>query len=301
MPSTRDIRRRIKSVKNTAQITKAMQMVAASKMRKAQQAALAGRPFAQLLYRIQRSATADAGDFTHPLLEEREVRKRARHPDRAPTRGCAARSTPTSSAWPRSSTRSTTVFITAGRKAAQFVARTQAPARRGVHLQGHAAVHRGAGDCRRSPATCSSRARWTRWTIVATRFINTLTQEPVRRRVPAGRRDHGGCRSPGARTGGGAGRRTRRSTCSSRAPSDVLGSLLPHYLNIYRLPGPARSQGERAERAHGGDEERHRQRQAADQGPDARIQQAAPGQHHQGTAGNRQRPAGAAADDSNQI
>ena len=46
MPSTRDIRRRIKSVKNTAQITKAMQMVASSKMRKAQQAALAGRPYA---------------------------------------------------------------------------------------------------------------------------------------------------------------------------------------------------------------------------------------------------------------
>ena len=42
MPSTRDIRRRIKSVKNTAQITKAMQMVAAAKMRKAQQAALVG-------------------------------------------------------------------------------------------------------------------------------------------------------------------------------------------------------------------------------------------------------------------
>ena len=40
MPSTRDIRRRIKSVKNTAQITKAMQMVAASKMRRAQQAAI---------------------------------------------------------------------------------------------------------------------------------------------------------------------------------------------------------------------------------------------------------------------
>ena len=46
MPSTRDIRRRIKSVKNTAQITKAMQMVAASKMRKAQQAALEARPYA---------------------------------------------------------------------------------------------------------------------------------------------------------------------------------------------------------------------------------------------------------------
>ena len=49
MASTRDIRRRIKSVKNTAQITKAMQMVAAAKMRKAQQAALVGRPYAALL------------------------------------------------------------------------------------------------------------------------------------------------------------------------------------------------------------------------------------------------------------
>ena len=46
MANLRDIRRRIKSVKNTAQITKAMQMVAASKMRKAQQAALAGRDYA---------------------------------------------------------------------------------------------------------------------------------------------------------------------------------------------------------------------------------------------------------------
>ena len=49
MPSTRDIRRRIKSVKNTRQITKAMELVAASKMKKAQQAAMAGRPYAQLM------------------------------------------------------------------------------------------------------------------------------------------------------------------------------------------------------------------------------------------------------------
>ena len=53
MANLRDIRRRIKSVKNTAQITKAMQMVAASKMRKAQQAALAGRDYAQLLNRVK--------------------------------------------------------------------------------------------------------------------------------------------------------------------------------------------------------------------------------------------------------
>ena len=47
MPSTRDIRRRIKSVKNTAQITKAMQMVAAAKLRRAQEAAEASRPYAE--------------------------------------------------------------------------------------------------------------------------------------------------------------------------------------------------------------------------------------------------------------
>ena len=77
MQSPRDIRRRIRSISSTAQITKAMQMVAASKMRKIQQAALAGRPFVRLLYRIQRAATTHLGEFTHPLLEVREVRKRA--------------------------------------------------------------------------------------------------------------------------------------------------------------------------------------------------------------------------------
>src|SRR3954451_1978237 len=77
MASTRDIRRRIRSVKNTAQITKAMQMVAASKMRRAQQAALAGRPYATLMNSVLKQVTSNAGDFTHPLLEKRPVKKRA--------------------------------------------------------------------------------------------------------------------------------------------------------------------------------------------------------------------------------
>ena len=52
MASARDIRRRIKSVKNTAQITKAMQLVAASKMKKAQEQALSSRAFAKLLNEV---------------------------------------------------------------------------------------------------------------------------------------------------------------------------------------------------------------------------------------------------------
>src|SRR5258707_1929627 len=76
MPSTRDIRRRIRSVKNTAQITKAMQMVAASKMRRAQQAAVAGRPYATLMNEVLAEVVHHAGDLAHPLTEKRECGKR---------------------------------------------------------------------------------------------------------------------------------------------------------------------------------------------------------------------------------
>jgi len=123
MLSTRDIRRRIRSISSTAQITRAMQMVAASKMRRAQQAAIAGRPFTQLAYRIQRHATTQAIDFTHPLLEKRPIRKRAVILVAGDKGLCGA----LNSNLFRLATQfdqATTVFITAGRKAAQFVART---------------------------------------------------------------------------------------------------------------------------------------------------------------------------------
>jgi len=70
--SLRDIRRRIKSVKNTSQITKAMQMVAASKMRKAQLAALNGMPYAAMLNRILVSLRDRVDRSLHPLLAKRE-------------------------------------------------------------------------------------------------------------------------------------------------------------------------------------------------------------------------------------
>ena len=75
MANTRDIRRRIKSVKNTAQITKAMQMVAASKMRRAQQAALAGHPYSQILNRVLVSLRDMVSTDSHPMLEVRPVKK----------------------------------------------------------------------------------------------------------------------------------------------------------------------------------------------------------------------------------
>lgn len=71
MPSTRDIRRRIKSVKNTSQITKAMQMVAASKMRRAQDAAQQGKPYTEQFNRILVNIKDRVDDIKHPFLESR--------------------------------------------------------------------------------------------------------------------------------------------------------------------------------------------------------------------------------------
>lgn len=76
MPSTRDIRRRIKSVKNTRQITKAMELVAASKMKKAQQAALAGQPYAQLLADMLAAIANRVDESLHPFLVQRPVKTR---------------------------------------------------------------------------------------------------------------------------------------------------------------------------------------------------------------------------------
>jgi len=124
MPSTRDIRRRIKSVKNTAQITKAMQMVAAAKMRKAQQAALVGRPYASLLNEVLAQASARTGSFKHPLMEVRPVKKRAVILVSS-DRGLCGGLNGNLFREVVKLDKNTTVFITAGRKASQFVARTK--------------------------------------------------------------------------------------------------------------------------------------------------------------------------------
>src|ERR1700746_263934 len=123
MNSPREIRRRIKSIGSTSQITKAMQMVAASNMRKAQQAALAGRPFVQVLYRIQREATTRMGEFSHPLLETREVHKRAIILVGGAKGLCGALNSNVFRLAAEFDPQST-LYITAGRKAAQFIART---------------------------------------------------------------------------------------------------------------------------------------------------------------------------------
>jgi F-type H+-transporting ATPase subunit gamma len=76
MPSLRDIRRRIMSVRKTRQITRAMRMVAAAKLRRAQERTLAARPYATKMLELARDVVHANKDLTHPLLVRRDpVRK----------------------------------------------------------------------------------------------------------------------------------------------------------------------------------------------------------------------------------
>ncbi len=76
MPSTIDIRRRIRSVKNTQQITKAMKMVAAAKLRRAQERMFAARPYAAALREVLSSVAARVDIATHPLLKAHDAERK---------------------------------------------------------------------------------------------------------------------------------------------------------------------------------------------------------------------------------
>lgn len=124
MPSTRDIRRRIKSVKNTAQITKAMQMVAASKMRKAQNVALAGHPYSLLMNRVLVSLYSTVDHALHPLLADREVKSELVlmvSSDRGLCGGLNTNLFREAMAFDKDRT----VFVNCGRKGRQFLARSK--------------------------------------------------------------------------------------------------------------------------------------------------------------------------------
>jgi F-type H+-transporting ATPase subunit gamma len=181
MPSTRDIRRRIKSVKSTAQITKAMQMVASSKMQKAQQGALNFRPFAAMAGEIMDHLAGDTGEYRHPLMETREVRKRAVILISTDKGLCGALN---SNLFREASTcdAATTQFIAVGKKAAQFLARTKRK------LVAEFSYHDTPtyADCQaisRFAQDLFLKGEIDAADVIYTRFINTLSQRPDSREL----------------------------------------------------------------------------------------------------------------------
>ena len=230
MASPRDIRRRIKSVTGTVQITRAMEMVAASKMRRAQQASLTTRPFGHLLYRIQRQATTHARDFTHPLLEARQVRKRAVllvGTDRGLCGALNSNLFRLADAFDPE----TTVFMAVGRQAAQFIART------GRHLVAEFTMSDSPRFAEARPIAAAARDLFVKGEVdqvqvVATRFINTLSQEPVVVDfLPVG--EIRGLKLPGMDTEAPLAARGPREFLFEPNAEGVLTYLLGHYLNVY--------------------------------------------------------------------
>ncbi len=124
MANTRDIRHRIKSIRNTAQITKAMQMVAASKMRKAQQHALAGRPYAALMNKVLVSLQKRTNPQLHSLLEVRPLKKELILIISTDKGLCGALNT---NLFREAANfdQIKTVFVVSGKRARQFIARTK--------------------------------------------------------------------------------------------------------------------------------------------------------------------------------
>lgn len=152
-------------------------MVAASKMRKAQQLAVDVRPFVQMLYRVQRIATTRSLDFRHPLLEVRPVRRHAIVLVASDKGLCGALNSNLFRLAGRYDPAST-LFIAAGRKAAQFIARTRR----------QLVAEFPYGD---TPQFAESRAiaslvrdlflkgEVDAVRVIASRFVNTLSQQPV--------------------------------------------------------------------------------------------------------------------------
>lgn len=122
MANTKEIRSRIKSVKNTAQITRAMQLVAASKMKKAQSSALAGRAYAILLAEILASVAGERIAATHPLLRPREIKRRGILLIGTDKGLCGALNANVFKQVMQF--KDEVAFVTIGRKATQFISRT---------------------------------------------------------------------------------------------------------------------------------------------------------------------------------
>jgi F-type H+-transporting ATPase subunit gamma len=177
MANLRDIRRRIKSVKNTAQITKAMQMVAASKMRKAQQAALAGLDYAQLLNRVIVSLR-DAIDSTcHPLLEQRVSGKELVVLMTTDKGLCGALNTNVLRE-AASYDPAKTLFISIGRKGTQFLSRLKRQMIADFPLQERPTFPK----CKQISKFCIEKFldhTVDKVTLLYPRFVNTLTQTPT--------------------------------------------------------------------------------------------------------------------------
>jgi F-type H+-transporting ATPase subunit gamma len=175
--NTKDIRRRIKSIRNIGQLTKAMQMVAASKMRKAQNVALSGRPYAKLLNRVLVSLQQRTDSKLHPLLQVREVKKELVVVI-STDKGLAGALNTNLLREAANFDADKTSYVVSGRKARQFIARTRRDMLADFELKDAPKFT----ETREIARFCIEKfltGEVDKVSVLYTHFINTVTQKPV--------------------------------------------------------------------------------------------------------------------------
>lgn len=224
MANLRDIRRRIKSVKNTAQITRAMQLVAAAKMKKAQDQAMAGRDYSSQLNAVLSDISAgESEDASHPLLEVREGNRELVLVISTDKGLCGPLNTNLAKKL-RSSTSDTADYVTVGRKLRIMLEKLQKNILADFSVKDPVPF----AEARAIASFLTKQfteGNYDKVSIIHMRFVNTLTQVPelitlLPVQPPEASEDNGLI----------AGRATEHLFEPSAA--DVLASILPLYINF---------------------------------------------------------------------
>ncbi|MBC7979265.1 MAG: ATP synthase F1 subunit gamma [Armatimonadetes bacterium] len=222
MANLRDIRRRIKSVKNTAQITRAMQLVAAAKMKKAQDQALAGRDYSKQLNSVLSNISQNHSEETsHPLLEVREGNRELVLVISTDKGLCGPLNTNLAKKL-RSSTSADADYVTVGRKLRVMLEKLKKTILADFTVKDPVPF----ADARAIATFLSKQfleGNYDKVSIAYTRFVNTLTQIPeVITLLPVQAPTAVADATPTAES----------DYLFEPTPADVLASILPLYVNF---------------------------------------------------------------------
>ncbi|NJM37589.1 MAG: ATP synthase F1 subunit gamma, partial [Akkermansiaceae bacterium] len=219
MANLRDIRRRIKSVKNTAQITRAMQLVAAAKMKKAQDQALAGRDYAKELNGVLQDISEGFSEATHPLLEKRTGGRELVLIISTDKGLCGAINTNLARAV-RNDSSNTADYVTVGRKLRVMMEKLSKNIIADFSVKDPVPF----ADARAIAALLSKKfldGTYDKVSIAYTRFVNTMSQQPeVVQLLPV---------EPPTDAGDNT---DTNDFLFEPSPEDVLSAILPLYVNF---------------------------------------------------------------------
>ncbi len=224
MANLRDIRRRIKSVKNTAQITRAMQLVAAAKMKKAQDQAMAGRAYSSQLNAVLSDIAENFTDeVSHPLLEAREGNRELVLVISTDKGLCGPLNTNLAKKL-RSSTSETAHYVTVGRKLRIMLEKLKKNILADFSVKDPVPF----ADARAIAAFLTKQfteGHYDKVSILYTRFVNTLSQVPeVIQLLPV--------LPPTQTDDQGAIQGSSADSLFEPSATEVLASILPLYVNF---------------------------------------------------------------------